>query len=90
MQQAHHVRLDADDAGESHMEELDISLATVDFAPPAGPLNVGQFFPAAHSDARSLLSYKVRSMRWLATAAYAASARGWPLDGGYVRSLIHI
>ena len=37
MQQATYVRLYADENGESHFEELEISLAPVDFAPPAAP-----------------------------------------------------
>ena len=48
-QQAHYVRIYTDDSGESHLEDLDISLAPVDFAPPAEPLNIAQFLPAKQS-----------------------------------------
>ena len=48
-QQAHYVRIYTDDSGESHLEDLDISLAPVDFAPPAEPLNIAQFLPATQS-----------------------------------------
>ena len=43
------VRVYSGSDGESHFEDLAISLAPVDFAPPAGPLNVAQFFPATQS-----------------------------------------
>ena len=36
MQQAKYARIYTDDSGESHLEDLDITLAPVDFAPPAG------------------------------------------------------
>ena len=49
MRQAQYVRLYTDDGGESHIEDLDIALAPVDFAPPAGPLNVAQFLPTTQS-----------------------------------------
>ena len=39
----------ADENGESHLEDLAISLAPVDFAPPAEPLNIAQFLPATQS-----------------------------------------
>ncbi len=48
-QLANYVRFYTDDSGESHFEDLDIALAPVDFAPPAGPLNVAQFLPATQS-----------------------------------------
>jgi hypothetical protein len=47
MQCAKYVRLYADEAGESHFEDLEIALLPVDFAPPAAPLNIAQFQPAA-------------------------------------------
>jgi hypothetical protein len=47
MQHARYIRLYADESGESHFEELEIPLAPVDYAPPAAPLNVAQFLPAA-------------------------------------------
>lgn len=46
IQKANYVRLYVDDNGGSHLEDLDISLASVDFAPLAGPLNVAQFLQA--------------------------------------------
>ena len=49
MQHARYIRLYADESGESHFEELEIPLAPVDYAPPAAPLNVAQFLPAAQS-----------------------------------------
>ena len=49
MREAKYVRLYADEEGESHFEDLEVSLAPVDFAPPAAPLNVAQFLPASHS-----------------------------------------
>ncbi len=47
MQHARYIRLYTDESGESHFEDLKIPLSTVDFAPPAAPLNVAQFLPAA-------------------------------------------
>lgn len=49
MQHARYIRLYTDESGESHFEELEIPLAPVDYAPPAAPLNVAQFLPAAQS-----------------------------------------
>lgn len=49
MQQANYVRMFTDGGGESHFEDLDISLAPVDFAPPAAPLNIAQFLPTTQS-----------------------------------------
>jgi hypothetical protein len=49
MQHAGYVRLCTDANGESHFEDLEIPLAPVDFVPPAAPLNVAQFLPAAQS-----------------------------------------
>jgi len=49
MQLATYVRLFADAQGESHFEDLQMDLAPVDFAPPAAPVNLGQFLPTAHS-----------------------------------------
>jgi hypothetical protein len=36
-------RIYADEAGESHIEDLDIAFAPADFAPPAPPLNLSSF-----------------------------------------------
>ena len=49
MQQGRYVRLYADESGESHFEDLEITLVPVDFAPPAAPLNIAQFLPTAQS-----------------------------------------
>jgi hypothetical protein len=45
--QAHYVRLFADQAGESHFEDVSAELVPVDFAPPAPPLHLSAAFPAA-------------------------------------------
>jgi hypothetical protein len=47
MQHATYIPLYTDEGGESHFEELEILLSPVDFAPPAAPLKVAQFLPAA-------------------------------------------
>ena len=49
MQHAQYIHLYTDESGESHFEDLEIELAPADFAPPAAPLNVAQFLPAAQS-----------------------------------------
>jgi hypothetical protein len=49
MQHAQYIRLYTDESGESHFEDLEIELSPVDFAPPAAPLNIAQFLPAAQS-----------------------------------------
>jgi len=49
MRQAKYTRLYADKSGESHFEDLEISLSPVNFAPPAPPLNIAQFLPAVQS-----------------------------------------
>jgi hypothetical protein len=46
MQRAQYVRLYADERGESHFEDVDVSLAPVDFAPLAAPLNIAPLFAA--------------------------------------------
>jgi len=46
MQHAKYIRLFADEGGESHFEDLEITLVPVDFAPPAAPLNIAQFLPS--------------------------------------------
>jgi quercetin dioxygenase-like cupin family protein len=38
-----YTRLYSDDNGESHFEELEIEFHTVDFAPPAPPLEISAF-----------------------------------------------
>ncbi len=40
------VRLYSDGDGESHFEDLDIEFSSVDFAPPAPPLDVSVLTPA--------------------------------------------
>jgi hypothetical protein len=42
-----YTRLYADALGESHFEELQAELAPVNFSPPAPPLNLSDFTPAA-------------------------------------------
>jgi len=44
-----YTRLFADDAGESHFEEVAVELALADFAPSAPPLAASEFFPAIRS-----------------------------------------
>jgi hypothetical protein len=46
MQRASYSRLYADEQGESHFEEVALDLPSVDFAPPAAPLNVATLSPA--------------------------------------------
>lgn len=49
MQSARYVRLYADERGETHFEDLRLSLLPQDFVPPAAPLNVAEFLPVAGS-----------------------------------------
>jgi hypothetical protein len=42
-----YVRLYADSNGESHFEDVEVDLASVDFAPPAPPLNASALMPAS-------------------------------------------
>ena len=49
MQRAKYVRLYSDENGDSHFEDLELSLAPVDFAQPAAPLNIAQFLPATQT-----------------------------------------
>ena len=49
MQKVNYVRLYTDESGESHFEDLELELPPVDFAPPAGPLNILPFFPVEKS-----------------------------------------
>ncbi|MCA1646650.1 MAG: cupin domain-containing protein [Chloroflexi bacterium] len=42
-----YVRVYAEATGESHFEDLEMALTPVDFAPPAPPINVSAFAPAA-------------------------------------------
>jgi hypothetical protein len=41
-----YTMLYADEAGESHFRDVDIDLETVDFAPPAPPINLSAYNPA--------------------------------------------
>ena len=41
-----YVRVYADADGESHMEDLEIAFTSVDYAPPAPPIDVSAFAPA--------------------------------------------
>jgi quercetin dioxygenase-like cupin family protein len=40
------TRIWADDAGNSHFEDIDFELSSVDFAPPAPPIDVSEPLPA--------------------------------------------
>jgi quercetin dioxygenase-like cupin family protein len=42
-----YVRVYADEAGESHFEDVDLPMQAMDFAPPAPPIQVSPFAPAA-------------------------------------------
>jgi len=42
-----YARIYADDAGESHLEDLEVALQPTDFAPPAPPLHLSHLEPAA-------------------------------------------
>ena len=46
MQRAQYVRLFADEQGESHFEDVEVTLEPFEFAPPAAPLNIAALFPA--------------------------------------------
>ena len=39
-------RIYADSSGESHFDDVEVQLATVNFAPPAPPVNLSTFSPA--------------------------------------------
>lgn len=45
---ARYVRLYADADGESHFSDEETELKSVNFAPPASPVNVSAFTPAKH------------------------------------------
>jgi hypothetical protein len=49
MQHAQYVRLYADESGESHFEDLEVTLSPTGFAPPAAPLNIANFLPTGQS-----------------------------------------
>ena len=49
MQQAKYVRIFSDENGESHFEDIEMSLPPVDFAPPAAPLKIALFLPATQT-----------------------------------------
>ena len=42
-----YARIYADKEGESHIEDLEVAFVPTDFAPPAPPLNLSPFWPAA-------------------------------------------
>ena len=46
MRVVRYVRLYADAAGESHLEDVTVPLTPLDFAPPAHPMNLSAFAPA--------------------------------------------
>ncbi len=41
-----YTRVYADENGESHFEDVEVELSSVDFAPPAPPLDLSAFAPA--------------------------------------------
>lgn len=41
-----YTRIYADQNGESHMEDVDVNLAPVDFAPPAPPMDLSAVIPS--------------------------------------------
>ena len=47
MENAKYVRIYTDKNGESHFEDVETELIFMDFAPPAAPLAVAPFVPAA-------------------------------------------
>jgi hypothetical protein len=49
VQNALYTRLYTDERGESHFEDVELTLAAMDFAPPAAPLNIARFLPTAQS-----------------------------------------
>ena len=49
MQQAKYVRIFSDENGESHFEDIEMSLPPVDFAPPAAPLKIALLLPATQT-----------------------------------------
>jgi hypothetical protein len=46
VQEARYIRIYNDELGESHFDDLVVGLPSVDFAPPAPPLNFMRLFPA--------------------------------------------
>lgn len=44
-----YIRLYADDAGETHFEDVEVAEAEIDFAPPAPPLFASEPIPAART-----------------------------------------
>jgi len=42
-----YLRIYADEAGESHLEDVEIAFAEIDFVPPAPPVLMSSFSPAA-------------------------------------------
>jgi hypothetical protein len=47
--QATYVRLFSDEMGESHFQDLEVSLEPQDFSPPAAPLHIAPFLETARS-----------------------------------------
>ncbi|MDH3890626.1 MAG: cupin domain-containing protein [candidate division Zixibacteria bacterium] len=41
-----YTRVYTDDSGESHFEDVEVEFKTIDFAPPAPPLDLSSFTPA--------------------------------------------
>ena len=48
MMKTQYVRLYADSDGESHFSDEEMELASVNFAPPAPPINISDSTPAKH------------------------------------------
>jgi len=44
-----YTRILADSSGESHFEDVEVALRSVDFAPPAPPLDLGEPIPTIQS-----------------------------------------
>lgn len=49
MSHAQYTRVYTDEAGETHFEEVSIELTLTNFAPPAAPLYIAPFLPAART-----------------------------------------
>ena len=49
MQKVNYARLYTDESGESHFEDVEVTLAPFEFAPPAAPMNLAPFLPVEQS-----------------------------------------
>ena len=52
-----YTKIFADEEGETHFKDVEIELESVDFAPPAQPLNLSSFNPATHAQCASSATY---------------------------------